>query len=387
MGRALRIGLHSPYFGSVYGGGERYLGVAAEAMRDGFPGHRVEIVAPVPVDEAAYRDRLGLDLSGIALRASNPRVTPLHRLAARAPLLRGARNRFVAWQAARVTSEYDLWVAMAYVIPVRSRARGAAVLCQFPFPLDGRRRQDLERFQLVVCQSEYVRSWVRRLWDRDAAVVNPPVDVPAGPPDWSAKRSVILSVGRFVAGGHNKRHDVLVEAFRALCEGGLSGWELHLAGSAHGDPESVRYLARVRDLARGYPVHLHTDLPLRDLHRLYSEASIYWHAAGWGADPEAEPEKLEHFGMTTVEAMGRGAVPVVFGHGGQAEVVEDGKDGFRWTDLEQLRRRTLELVADPELRRRLGSGAEQSSRRWSEEAFRSGIVKVFQPLVEQLARS
>lgn len=387
MGRALRIGLHSPYFGSVYGGGEQYLGTTAEALRDAFPQHRVEIVTPVPVDSERYRQRLGLDLSGIALRASNPRVTPLHRAVARAPLLRGLRNRFVARQAAAVTSEYDLWIAMAYVVPVRSAARRSVVLCQFPYALDERLAADLAGFQLVVCQSEYVRGWVEQLWHRTAEVVNPPVNVPEAAPDWKAKQLRILSVGRFVAGGHNKRHDVLATAFRELCDNGLKGWELHLAGSTHSDPDSVRYLARVRELARGYPIHVDADLTGHELEQLYRTAAIYWHAAGYGVDPEREPEKLEHFGMTTVEAMARGAVPVVFGRGGQVEVVENDRDGFLWTELGQLHERTAQLARDGTLRDRLARTAAAKTRRWSKSVFRERIVEQLSPLIAGLETS
>ena len=56
---------------------------------------------------------------------------------------------------------------------------------------------------------------------------------------------------------------LLVEAFRRLCDGGLEGWELHLAGSVHRSrPEDVHYVERVRALAAGYPVVIHEDAPL-----------------------------------------------------------------------------------------------------------------------------
>ena len=388
MGRPLRIGLYSPYFGSTMGGGEKYLGVAAESLRDAFPEHSVDLVSPRPADRARYEQTLNLDLTGIGLVATNPRVTPLHRLAARARPLRGLRNRVVAGQAQRWTRAYDLLLAMAYVIPVSSGARLSVVLCQFPYELRTEaERRGLRDFESVICQSDYVRRWTQQRWGRSAAVVNPPIDVPAVEPDLEAKRRSILSVGRFVAGGHNKRHDLLVRAFAELCEAGLTGWELHLAGSVHRDAASLDHLRRVRELARGHPVHLHEDRPFPELERLYREASIYWHAAGYGVDEAAHPEALEHFGMATAEAMAHGAAPVVIARGGQLEVVADGVDGLTWREPADLKRLTRELIDDPGRRRRLAAAARTASARWARPAFRSHLLSLLTPLVRRLEAS
>src|SRR5260370_16151002 len=68
MGRPLRLGLYSPFFGSTLGGGEKYFGVTAEAIRDAFPEHSVEILSPVPVDRELYQRMLDIDLTGIRTR-------------------------------------------------------------------------------------------------------------------------------------------------------------------------------------------------------------------------------------------------------------------------------------------------------------------------------
>jgi glycosyltransferase involved in cell wall biosynthesis len=374
----LRIGLYSPYFGSTIGGGEKYLGVTAEAIRDGFPGHQVEIASPVPVDSVHYQRMLGLDLAGIQFKSTNRRVTPVHRLAARSRLLRPLRNRVIARQAAAVGADYDLLLAMIYRIPVACRARAGVMLCQFPYP----GRQDLAGYQEIICQSQYVRHWVAELWDRDAAVVNPPVDIPAAEPDWGRKRPLILTVGRFIAHGHHKRHDVLLNAFLEMVGAGLEGWELHIAGSFHSDKPSQAYFDSLVRGAAGGPVHIYADIGFEELQRLYSEAAIYWHAAGYGA--EEEPEAAEHFGITTAEAMGHGAVPVVIARGGQPELVGDGEAGYLWDQLDVLKSRTLELVDDAGLRRRLGAAARRRSLDWSRPNFKRRMVSALAPVIGRL---
>jgi glycosyltransferase involved in cell wall biosynthesis len=402
MGRSIRIGLYSPYFGTAYGGGEKYLGVTAEALRDAVPDHSVELLTPVPVDAARYREMLGLNLDGIDLLSANPSDGGLRRRLSSIGRLRPYRNLAVSLQAARLSGRYDLYLSMVYELPAASRARRGVVLCQFPYamrPKDGfggvsyrllkkvLLPQELDSFTNVICQSEYVRQWTRRYWGRDAVVVNPPIDVPDSEPEWDRKGPLILSVGRFVAGGHNKRHDLMVEVFRELCDEGLKGWELHLAGSTHADAASRRYYADVARRARGYPIWLHADVPGSELDLLYARASVYWHAAGFGADPTADPAALEHFGMTTAEAMGHGAVPVAIGLGGQLEVVTERETGFLWNDTSTLKARTLELTGALELRVRLGRAARRRSRGWCRKAFKRSMLALLAPIVHDVEQA
>ncbi len=379
MGRPLRVGLFSPYFGATYGGGEKYLALAARAVQDRWPAVQVDLIGSVPADAERYALRLGLDLSGLRLVATNRQVTKAHRLLNRASFLRPLRNRVVGAQASRLTREYDVFIAMAYVIPVRNQAARGAILCQFPYPLGS--DSDLTGYQLVICQSQYVRKWVLQRWRREATVVYPPVEIPAEEPDWQAKRNSILSVGRFAAGGHDKRQDAMVAAFKRLCDAGLTGWRLHLAGSVHQDAHHAGHFEVIERASAGYPVTLHPDILQEGLQRLYREASIYWHSAGLGVDEEADPAALEHFGMTTVEAMGHGAVPVVIGRGGQSEIVRDGIDGFLWLDPRHLIDLTSKLVGDSALRRRLGESARERSHLFSREVFALRLTEALEPLL------
>jgi glycosyltransferase involved in cell wall biosynthesis len=410
MRHPLRVGLYSPFFGSTYGGGEKYLGVVAETLRDALPSATIELVSPSPVDVDRYERLLDLDLRGIQLRSTLGAPGPLARRLSRVKSLRRYRDLFVSARSAGQTASYDLFFSMVYVVPAFTRARRSVILCQFPYETDALRARrglvgavkrlyalpeqllrphllgkGVDDFQLVVCQSEYVRRWVTRRWGRASEVVNPPIDIPEEEPDWDRKEQIVLSVGRFFARGHSKRQDLIVRAFRELCDAGLSGWELHLVGSLQRDhAEDVAYFDRVASLARGYPVTIHVDAPGPELASLYRRAAVYWHAAGFGVDEESRPDDLEHFGMTTAEAMGHGVVPLAIARGGQVEVVEAGVSGFLWSEVDQLKSYTLELAGDTELRRRLGVAARARSGRFARPVFRQRMLDAVTPLLVEL---
>jgi glycosyltransferase involved in cell wall biosynthesis len=242
---------------------------------------------------------------------------------------------------------------------------------RFPFLTGSERHLDfLETYQDIVSISEFTRRWVRRRWGRESHVIYPPVDVTnVGEP----KDPIILSVGRFFDRrfGHSKKQLELVRAFRALVRRGLSGWQLHLVGSCQ--PQHAAYLAQVRAAAEGLPVHVHIDAPGAALRALYRRAGIYWHAAGLGESERRHPERFEHFGISTVEAMGAGAVPIVMGKGGQAEIVQDGVSGYLFFSLRELVSRTELVARDETLRHRLASAARRRAAEFSTERFAAGV--------------
>jgi glycosyltransferase involved in cell wall biosynthesis len=180
-------------------------------------------------------------------------------------------------------------------------------------------------------------------------------------------------VGRFFDQdfGHSKKQLELVRAFRTLVSRGLTGWDLHLVGGcqqSHAD-----YLGRVRAEAQGLPVHFHIDASGKELRDLYRRASIYWHAAGFGESERRHPERLEHFGISTVEAMGAGAVPIVVGKAGQGEIVQHGVSGYHFRSLSDLASRTRQLAVDRALRQRLAAEARRQANAFSTEHFAAQV--------------
>ncbi len=249
-----------------------------------------------------------------------------------------------------------------------------------------------------LANSRYTQKWVERIWHCGSQVIHPPVrgrrapDEDGGAVDGHSpmsakspvpKSCVIASVGRFFDPnlGHSKKQLEMLTAFADMARSreGVDDWRLVLVGGADG--ASRDYVLRIRRAAQDLPIDVHVNAGRDVVDESLSEASIYWHASGYDEDEQRHPERFEHFGISVVEAMAAGAVPLVFGAAGPAEIVRDGIDGFHWHTLEQLARVTRRLMHDDELLQRMSQSARVRARDFAPEVFDEHI----RALVESLS--
>jgi glycosyltransferase involved in cell wall biosynthesis len=235
-------------------------------------------------------------------------------------------------------------------------------------------RLKLRKIDLIVCNSFFTKKVIDKEYGVCSEVLYPPIDVESFKP--LKKENLIINVGRFTNLMHSKRQDVLVKSFIKMCDEKkekIKGWKLVLIGA---DKEGKEYVSDLKKIAKGYPIEILTNSNFDDLKKFYGQAKIFWTAAGYGFDEEKQPEKMEHFGMTTVEAMACGCVPVVISKGGQKEIVEDGKNGFLWGTEEQLIDKTLGLMENGDKWAKLSKAAQERSLVFSEKKFYERIKKL-----------
>ena len=227
--------------------------------------------------------------------------------------------------------------------------------------------------------SNFTRAHVLDRWGVEAKTCYPPCNSDMSHRAGDQRARVILSVGRFQAQGHNvphKNQHILVEAFSRMPDLIEDGWELHLVGALSKDAADREYFDHLSELARGLPVVLVANASNDQLESHMAKANLYWHAQGFGTDASKHPEAQEHFGISTVEAMSRGVVPLVYAQGGPLEIVTAVGSDLGWTSVSELVGQTHQLVTDvrlPDLR----EDCAHRARDFSTLAFTNRIQEEF----------
>lgn len=356
--------MNSAVFSNVWstaqGGGVAYITAFAAALRAWGP---VDLYCPGALAAGDVLARYGVDLGAVRIRNSY-----------RAPQHAGPVGR-VLGLAQRGDRAYNLVLRQSTRVPGPTPARCAVLVTEFPSQerLTWRERRYLRTYRAVVANSAFTAGWIARRWGRTALVIPPPVPpIPA-----LSKTPTVLALGRFTGGARGKRQLEMVQAWRSLCAQGVGGWTLHLCGIV--DDADHAYFAQVQAAAVGLPVVFHVGVPRAELTTLVGQAGLFWHATGFDAPPNA-PQLLEHFGISTAEAMSAGCIPVVIGRGGQPEVVGPALAVWTWQTWPECLAKTMQLIADPSLRASLSVCAQAQAARFAPARFQERVAGLLDSL-------
>ena len=381
--RRLRVGVYDLYW-STLGGGEQVDGSIAQVLaRD----HDVTLLGPHVPDVDATMRRLGVDLSACGharvvddVEASEASAdfdvfvngTYLSKAINHAPV--GYYYVHFPGEVPRHSDQLRSRLGVVGVKALSLAPRLPQRLTEVQAAFDRRvtRVEFVPTYTRYLSNSRFTASWVERLWGRPSDVLYPPVRPSVRPGD---KAPLILVLGRFFdpSFGHSKKQHELLATFSDLHRSGrLAGWRMAIVGGC--DAKNRDYALEVKRAARGLPVEVHVNAPGTVVERLLGEASLYWHGAGLGEDAERHPERFEHFGISVVESMAAGAVPLVFGAAGPGEIVQDGKNGLHWKTLDELAQQTVELATDDMRRAELAAAAVERAADFSATTFAERLV-------------
>lgn len=322
----MRIGIYDPYLDDL-GGGEKYILTLAACLSKN---HEVHLFWDKPDDLGPVTQRFSLDVSKVKI------IKNIF-----------SRN-YSLFRRLKESRKYDAIIVLSDgSIPIVL----SKLFLHIQQPIVGLKYSQKDKLKIlrvakVFCNSLFTESFLDKELKKRSIVIYPPISLK---PKKVVKENIILTVGRFrvrnVGVADYKKQSLLVDAFIKMINKGLKNWKFVLATSVKKEEE--KEFEKLKEKAKNYPIEFLVNKKNDDLWEIYSKAKIYWHATGFGENLEKRPDFAEHFGISTVEAMGGGAVPVVINAGGQKEIVEPGVNGYLWNNENELIKQTLDLINDP----------------------------------------
>lgn len=357
----MNICVYSPYIPEHRGGGEKYILDVARVLAEK-QSVSVAIASEQPLTETRvaqirqkYEQFLDQPLDKVKFIA-----TPL-----------GTKASW--WQKLNWTKQFEVMYYLTDGSLFFSWARRNILHIQIPFT-DSKSslfdRLKLANWQVKNTNSEFTKRIIEQHWRVTINQVHYPMVPDIGWTSAQPKAKRILHVGRFFRQLHTKRQDILIEIFKQLVTDyprDLKGWRLVLVGTV----EDQAFAEELQHMAADFPIDFKHNLSRAELDEEYRQASIYWHATGYGQDESAHPEKMEHFGISTVEAMSAGCVPVVIDLGGQPEAVGQQLGNWTWKTPADCVQKTRDLISQPAELEKLRSVAQQQARLFGPERFRT----------------
>ncbi len=204
--------------------------------------------------------------------------------------------------------------------------------------------------KLLLTNSKYSLDRIREFLGLNAKILYPPVPTRAYRAITDAastkRKKHVVTVGRF---SPEKNYEIIIEIASKLEE-----TRFYVVGSV-ATKVSKAYLAKLQRIAREKRVANVTflpNLPQQELLKIMRESSVYLHTMEW-----------EPFGISVVEAMAAGLIPVVPKHGGPwTDIIEEGKYGFGYSSIDEAVQAIREaLEASNSLRRTIIERASQFS--------------------------
>lgn len=368
-----------------FGGTESYTANLMEALQRVFPSGVLSVITE------HWPETEKLDSGQLVLRLNEAYGTKLVASGVRVEYIRSKSQRgrvdTVLFQRKlhSITRKFDLFFYCSRGL-LTGRARKNIAIIHFPMdkkitfptyqkipllkPLAVRTDKEfVNGYDWFFPNSQFTAHWLKEKWDvpeEKVQVLYPPVTLISTPEGLESKeKNSILVCSRIEK---SKKIEDLIHAFST--SGYLNkNCTLTVAGSIKN--ESPEYIAQLKAL--NPKVNFVFDPSRREIEDLYRKSSIFWHAKGFG---ETDPYQMEHFGITTVEAMSAGCIPVVINKGGQVEIVTEGC-GFKWDTLEEMVSFTEQICGGSFDEEKITREAQNRSKDFSKEAFTNQLRDFF----------
>jgi glycosyltransferase involved in cell wall biosynthesis len=231
---------------------------------------------------------------------------------------------------------------------------------------------DNVRPSFLLTNSKFTQQVVRKYLRRDATVLHPPVDVHKYTSKVVKRENRVMTVSKFTPKRQLYKIPFIAKKTRYA----------HYLIAGEADEYSSKTIEDLRILIDkcdvGNRVTLATNVPRPELIKLLGEAKAYLHVM-----------PFDHFGISIVEAMSAGCIPIVHRSGGPwLDILgqQQGRIGYSYNTLEEAAQLIDHVMTDEDARFMLSLAAEKSALRYDKSAFQENLNDIVSRLGSRSGR-
>jgi len=358
------------------GGADRLCLKTIEALKEA--GHRVVLATVEPTDWKRVKHIMGevtqpdeetsllrfkLEMFGIYMRLLTS--FPALKLRKHCDITVNTHGDALPVKADVMYMHYPMF-ALLKEVPVSTKYSESAFWRAYSTPYEAIQGILVRKFLegLILTNSNFSRRAIKKYTGKDSVVVYPPVDIKKFVSialKNNKRENLVVSCGRYSA---EKNYEFILKIAEKL----RGKAKFIIIGTVSGRVSRDYYekLSRIKREKQLGNVELLRNIPFRNLLELYGKAKIYLHAM-----------KYEHFGISVVEAMAAGMVPVVHRSGGPWEDIlraKQGVHGFSYANVNEAVEIIGNLMENDGLVKEITSRNISYVHNFSSESFKKNIL-------------
>jgi len=261
-----------------------------------------------------------------------------------------------------------------------SSAKNNFVFCMVPnkrlYNLDFLNSLKLWNYKFI-SNSPFTTKWLTK-WAINPITIPPYIDDKLFVNNQNKKEKIILSVGRFFPHLHSKNQEEIIKTFKKLKNKSTEFKEYKLILVGGLKKEDQLYFNQLKQIANDdFSIIFKPNLSLYELYELYRLSNYFWHFTGYGVDEEKNPELVEHFGIAPLEAIASGCLAFCYSAGGPKELIKDGKNGFLFSDVDELIGKMIKVDSNDTLKGNIiNNGKQFVKENFSYQVFRDKVLNL-----------
>lgn len=206
--------------------------------------------------------------------------------------------------------------------------------CQFPFCINNECADNLSSYHHIILNSEFTKSnyeVIVPIVEQMKISVLYPSCISSGVASFSKEENTFVVCGRifdYNPDAHNKNFDKVIEAFNSSTN---KTYTLHIIGACY----STKWLTYLQTISRKNVV-FHINCTDKEKQVVLQSAKFIINATGLGRDKKTAAFSYEHFGISMIEGLATGCIPITVNGGFPEYYVANSKQPLIYDSIGSL---------------------------------------------------